>query len=414
MNKKTLLLLVCSLALCCISCRKDGADQEAAMKDPNTIRFWHFWSEPTQKEALLEVVEDFEKEFDCKVHLTELSWNEGKVKLQAAFNSNTAPDVLELGSDWIAQFSSSGKLYQIPDGQNLLANFVDFAQEPARWKGAVYALPWSVDTRVLFVNNDLLQRAGLPARAPQTFHEMQMASERIRMLGGEIYGFGANGSDPNRLYKKILPMFWSYGGLVLNEAGRPTINSAENVRALNQYLALSRSGLIDTQRQLDAAFAQGNIGFWFSGSWLISKIERENPKLNYQAVLMPGVDSYPGYSFAGGEYLAISDASPKKELAMKFLRYMTEGKNALEFCKKVNEAGFPADRKFYNDAYFSSVKFRPVFAQQLEKAKMTPVHPRWLDIQQAIENAVEEALLGQKSAQEALNGAQAEAASLTR
>ena len=67
-------------------------------KDKNEtkkITFWHFWSEPYQRTVVDSLVKEFEKQEKVEVEVTELSWGDGKVKLLAAFNSNTAPDVLE-------------------------------------------------------------------------------------------------------------------------------------------------------------------------------------------------------------------------------------------------------------------------------------------------------------------------------
>ncbi|MDX9790558.1 MAG: hypothetical protein RBT61_06995 [Candidatus Kapabacteria bacterium] len=47
-----------------------------------------------------------------------------------------------------------------------------------------------------------------------------------------------------------------------------------------------------------------------------------------------------------------------------------------------------------------------VFAKQLEKARMTPIHPKWLDIETIIEDAAVETMYGKASAAESLNAAQ--------
>lgn len=373
--------------------------------DNKTIKFWHFWSEPSQKQALKDIVAEFEKQEHCTVELTELSWNDGKTKLLAAFNSNTAPDVIELGSDWMAQFSSAGVLMELPN-DTTFSKFADFSKPPAMWKSKVYAYPWNVDTRVMFCNNELMKKAGITS-TPTTVSELIAACEKMQEISG-VYPFGANGDDRHRLYKKILPFFWSNGSDVMDASGKLTINSEENIQGLNAYITLSRMGLIETQRQLDVSFVQGKVGFWFSGGWLMPKIAAGNPSLDYSVALVPGMKS-SGVSFAGGEYIALSSKGTNQELAAKFARYITDGKTTLEFCKKVSEVGFPADKRYFADDYFKKVKNRSVFAEQLTNAKMTPVHPKWLEIEALLENAVVEALYGRKSAASALNDAQAEA-----
>src|SRR5690606_30513407 len=137
----------------------------------------------------------------------------------------------------------------------------------------------------------------------------------------------------------------------------------------------------ETQRQLDAAFVDGKLAFWLSGGWLLEKIKNENPNLNFGVTSVPGNGTNQGVSFAGGEYLAISSNSANIELSKKLVKFMTDGKNSIRFCKEVIEAGFPADKNYYNDEFYQSQPNRLVFAKQLESAKMTPVHPKWLDME---------------------------------
>lgn len=396
-------LVFCSVLLVSNSC---SSPQDKPTNGKTTLRFWHFWSEPTQKEALKTVIATFEQQHNCTVELTDLSWNDGKTKLFAAFNSGTAPDVIELGSDWVAQFSNAGVLENLADDSIDFNRFAAFAQAPARYNNGIYALPWVVDTRVMFYNKTLLRKAGLPDTPPATMEALLDAAEHIHKLSDNIYGFGANGDDAHRLYKKVVPFFWSNGGAIFNSQGTPVLNSPENVQALEMYLSLARVGMMETQRQLDNEFLKGNIGFWISGSWLLSKLQKADSSIDYGVMLIPPFAGKSSSSFAGGEYLAVNGKATNPTLAKEFARFMTDGKNAIEFCKLVYDAGFPADKQYTNDAYFQSVPFRSVFAEQLAHAQMTPVHAQWLDIEKIIEDATVEALFGRKTAQQTLDDAQ--------
>jgi multiple sugar transport system substrate-binding protein len=390
-------LIVCLLGACAPS----GAPSE------RVVRFWHFWSEPSYRRALQELIAEFERRSGCRVELTELSWNEGKAKLLAAFNSGTAPDVVELGSDWVAQFSSAGVLWELPRDSIRPERFVEFALAPAYWKGRLYAVPWVVDTRVLFYHRGLLQRAGLPDRAPRTWAELEQFAERIHAPEQGVYGCGVNGADAHRLYKKVLPLLWSFGADILDSSGMPVLETPQAVAALGQYLRLARVGLVETQRQLDALFLQGKLGLWVSGAWLAEKIRHLPTAAEYGVAPLPGVrPDTIGISFAGGEYLAITAASPVKELALQLVRFLTDGAVAARFCRTVPEAGFPAESAFIEDAQLLQIPYRRVFAQQLRSARMTPVHPRWLDIEAAFEEAVVRALYGELTAEQALREAQ--------
>jgi multiple sugar transport system substrate-binding protein len=411
--KKILIILILLVGFSFNSCKNKEAT------NPNVIKFWHFWSEPNQKKALLDLIAKFEKENNCKVELTELSWNDGKTKLITAFNSEVAPDVLELGSDWVAQFSSTGILSQINPDSVDFSQFLEYSLPPAKWNNQYFAVPWIVDSRVMFYNKKLLNDAGL-TEIPLNYSELISAANNINASEKGIYGFGTNGSDPHRLYKKVLPIIWTNGGDILDSSGFPVINSNKNIAALDIYLQLSRTGLIETQRQIDAYFSQGKIGFVFSGAWLLEKIKNENPNLDFGVALMPNFnenkDENPkgnnkgnqGISFLGCEYLALNKNSTKKELGLKLVKFLANGENSLELSKKFAEAGFPADKKYFNDISFKNDKYKSVFAAQLLNSKATPVHPNWLEIEEILENAVSQALYGEKGVDAALNDAQVE------
>ncbi len=410
MRKKYFILakitIVAFIAILLVSLINSCGSKKDNVNSENKITFWHFWSEPNQKKILKELIKEFEAANNCTVETTELSWNDGKIKLFAAFNSNTAPDIMDLGSDWIAQFSGSGILTELNPNTYNISRFSTFFLEPAYWEAKLFAVPWVVNSRVLFYNKELFKKAGLGEDAPKTLQDLYNYAEKISAIPG-VYGFGVNGSDPHRLYKKIIPFMWTMGGEIIDKNGNLVLSSQPNAQAFDFYQKLSQVGLIETQKKLDDMFARGEIGLWLSGSWLLDKIRDVNPLLNYGVCLFPGVDAgKPGVSFGGGEYLAINKSTKNKALSEKLIAFLTKGENALKFCKDVKEAGFPADMNFYYDKYYQTLPFMPIFADQLKYSRITPVHPKWLDLETAIENAVVEVLYGKKGSWEALNEVQ--------
>lgn len=398
-------LCAAALALSLTSCA-----EETHTHATRTIRMWQFWSEPSQRAVLDSLLGVFEATHHCKVEVTNLLWNDGKAKLQAAFNSGAPPDVVELGSDWIAQFSSANVLLALPSDSTGIAHFVPYTLAPAVWNRNVYAYPWTIDTRVIYVNTSMTQKVKGAAEM-QTMSDMLTVARAVHARGE--FGFAANGADRHRLYKKILPMMWTFGGDVLDSLGTPVLNSAANVAALTMYADLARTGFVETQRQLDAAFLQGRVALWNSGSWILPKLAA-HPSLSFNILPMPGHGGHPGVSFAGGEYLAVSAASKNVPLARKLVQYLTNGATSVQFCARVLEAGFPADKNYTMHPSIVLNPHRQAFARQLEHARMTPVHPRWLDIEEVIEDATVEVLYGNLTPQQALDAAQQDVLEIVR
>ncbi len=258
---------------------------------------------------------------------------------------------------------------------------------PGEWTGRYYAVPWLLDTRVIFINDDLLGASKADTARPWNWRTMQSWAQAINQVHpGE--GIGVNGPDEHRLYKKFLPYVWSNGGALFDSSDKPTMDEPQNIVALKFYVDQLNDGRLETQKNLDDAFVRGTLGIWFSGSWLLPALAKAS--FRWHAMPFPGNDIDTGESFAGGEYLAINSASVMKPQAKLFLAYITRPDNELSFARDVNE--YPADIKSQSNTFYLHRREGSVFAAQLAHAKMTPVIPQWLDVEAIIEDEVSKAL----------------------
>jgi multiple sugar transport system substrate-binding protein len=385
-----------------------GCGSQKSADGKVVLQFWQFWTDADTRPVMARLLEKFEQENpDIDVAMTELTWNDGHEKIVVAFTSGTEPDVLELGSDWVPEFSSQGVLAEVTDEAAALRE--DYLLwDPVLYQDKVYGFPWTLDSRAMFYNRELMRRAGLdPDRPPETWPELLRAVQAIDALDEQTYGFGANSGERHRLYKKFLPFLWSNDGKILSDDWqRCLLDRPESVQALEFYLKLTRHGMVETQKMLDRAFMAGQIGFWQSGGWLISLIGKEAPDLDYGVALVPRPSRERGESrsFAGGEYLVISKRSKQRDAALRLIRFLISPEHALELTK-AHKGATPAARSAFDDPYFANDPRLSVFNKQLLTSVMPPMHPKWVYMEEAIERAVEKAMYGKASAAEALQEA---------
>ena len=369
-----------------ISCSRPG-------DDINTIQFWQFWTDINTKPVIEQLIAEFEQQNPgIDVKITDLTWANGHDKLVIAFAAHQPPDIMELGSDWIAEFASNNLLAKVDS--DLPSSFLD----PAKWNGHIYALPWLLDSRYLFYNKTLLTQVDM--KTPQTWAEMLTACRSIDSIGDDYFGFGCNSAERHRLYKKFLPFLWSNGGRVLNTNGsRSELASPEAIEALDYYLELCGCGLIESQRRLEEYFRDGKIGMVVSGGWLLQRLKKTPPAFEYEvgAFLTPLGDT--GTSFFGGEYLAVCANSSKKEAAKKLTEFLTRRENSQRLCEA---AGFGFPPYSHLTITDSSVQAE---AAQLYHSVSSPSTPLWVDIEQDIEDAIEAAMYGHGTAKDILTRA---------
>jgi len=358
-----------------------------------TIEFWQFWTDPQARPAIESIVAQFENENPgWKVNITDLTWADGHQKIVVAFGAGNPPDLLELGSDWIAEFAAGHALFEINiDTSKFLVT------EPGIFEEKIYAQPWFLASRILYFNKTLLDKTGLDI--PSDWHELLDACRKIHALDKGISGFGANSAEPHRLYKKFLPFVWSCGGEII-EDGKIRLDTPEIIGALEFYGELTRCGQIETQRHLEDSFCEGKIGFLISGGWLLKRLKQTPPSFDYQLVPMIGKDKKTtGWSFAGGEYLVIPQRSKNKQAAEKLMQVITRIENVNALCDSVG-FGYPPHRDISTDE-------SAVLYSQLMHSRSTPVHPRWVYVESIIEEMVEQVMLGQMTPAQAVNNAQA-------
>jgi multiple sugar transport system substrate-binding protein len=392
-------------------CMLHSCTEKQERSDSKELIFGCFLNSPKHQQELQNLLQEFSRKEGIPVRMIGLNWADGKTKLISAFNSGTEPDIVELGSDWVAQFSGSNILAELSPQQIHASRFAEYSLQPAIWDKKLYAVPWVLSTRILFCNEDLEQKAGiLPQDYPQDLKQLTQCAARIHQYaaGQGIYGVGIISHDPHQVYKRVLPLMWSNDGDILNPAGQSILNSPQNQLVLEEYCRLASYGIIESARQLDKMFLQGRLGYWISGPWLLEKIPKENPGLRFRAALIPGYKKGNGLSFAGGDYLAISKNCKNKKEALKLIMYLTNAQNTMRLCKLSITAGIPADTNAMHDPFFQSIKGFPAFVEQLRYSRLTAVHPRWLDIESAFEMAVSQAVYKRKSPHESLQDADAE------
>ena len=233
MNKKIFTgLILAILSAGFISCSKDGGHA-----DQITLEWWQFWTDPTTKPVIQQMVDEYQAaNTNIKINFTDLTWANGHEKIVVAFSSGTAPDIVELGSDWIAEFSSSDQLADITE--EIIEDTAQFfGWKPAKYEDRIYAFPWILGTRVLFINRELMTRAGLTEKdIPINWPKLKELCYEIDSLGQDVYGFGSNAAEKHRLYKKFLPFFWAADGRIISKDGKyVVISSIKAYKALKLY-----------------------------------------------------------------------------------------------------------------------------------------------------------------------------------
>ncbi len=149
----------------------------------------------------------------------------------------------------------------------------------------------------------------------------------------------------------------------------------------------------------------GELAFLITGDWLLNRIRESQPRFEIRTSLIPAPDSLHGsVSFAGGEYLAINRTSQNIDAAEKLVRFLVGAQTNHKFSSAV---GSPTPANLQSGSLDTSgvEMLADTFRNQLKSSRMTPVHPKWVYIEELIEKAIEKAIYHKAAPTDALTEA---------
>lgn len=116
------------------------------------------WAMGNEGDLLGDFVKGFEKENpDVKVKVTAIPWSSAHDKLQTAIAAGNGPDLAQMGTTWMADFSNS--FSTVPDNLDM-SDFSDGSRATGQVDGKQLGVPWYIDTRVLYYRTDIAEMAG--------------------------------------------------------------------------------------------------------------------------------------------------------------------------------------------------------------------------------------------------------------
>lgn len=376
-------------------------------RDDGTVTL-RFWAMGREAEVAAELIAGFEREHPgVRVKVEQLPWTAAHEKLLTAFAGDATPDLAQVGNTWLPEMQALGALEPL---EPWLARTP--ALQPADYFDGIWAtnapagqrvgLPWYVDTRLLFVRQDLLQRAGIP-RIPQDWAAWRAALARLRE-----HGMATPLLLPTNEFEPLLALALQQPGEVLRDGGRyGNFSSPEFRRALGFYAERFQRGdapgLTNNQvANVWQEFGRGTFAFYISGPWNIGEFKRRLPANLADAwttAELPGPTG-PGASIAGGASLAMFRRSRRKHEAWALISYLSRPEVQLQFYRLTGD--LPPRRSTWampleGGATLAKDRHAAAFRRQLERVRPTPAVPEWERVMQEMQLAAARVVGGRES-----------------
>ena len=387
----------------------------AAEEESNiTLDVWHSFAAESQEEAaFLDAIGQFESlNPDIKVEVTGVPFGDIDQLYLTAAQGGEAPDLVRLSSD---QLGEIGEVRV--DGYPLLedlrphltpserAIFESKALQSMRYGDALYGIPASQDCLSLLYNRALFDAEGI-AYPDESWTQNDMLSAAENLTQGDVYGLAV----PVKVAYWWFPFQSGFGGSLFDEFGNPTLDSNGSAEALDWYLSLEQThGVVRTGtvgETMESQFIQSEAAMIVDGPWNWPTYEAG--RLNVGQTLLPtieetGLRASPLVTYKGW---SISKQSEEKIAATTLALHLSSPSVQKAFA--LDTMTMPTAVETATDSDVQADVVLAGFLAQAEIATPAPTTRAMSIVYGPLGTAFEQVHGGSASAQEALEGADAE------
>lgn len=378
-------------------------------QDTVTVHYWHTMSDP-ETEKLEEMIAVFEEANPgISVEASRYAYSDFKEALLTSLAGGEAPDAARLDIVWVPEFAELGALTAMDDVIEDFATMADgFFPGPLRtveWEGQHWGLPLNTNTQVLLYNATQFEEAGIAV--PETMEDFVSAACALSE-GEEQYGYALGGS----YFWAPAPLFYAQGGQITDDTVTTStgyINSEASVNAFQALVDMYNDGCISPNLLgggigTAEGHATGLYSMIIDGPWMVDIYANDFPdfEVNFAPVPAGGEDATSS-SVVGGEDVVLFTGSENQDATLQWIEFLVSEDYQLGMAEVgvIPVLNSLADNEAL-PGYFD------VFMTQLETAQARTPSPHWNEIDNAINNAFQYMLRGEKTVQEALDDAATE------
>lgn len=314
-----------------------------------------------------------------------------------------APRMMKAG--WLANLDEMYAARGTSVDPDIIENVLQLGRYPYGPDGTLYALPHVGNVELFAYRKDLAAKYG-HANA-QTWDDVLAAAKDIAAGEPDITPILFRGSKGNPIVTGFLPIYWAFGAHILVD-GQPAFDSPQALNALNFFLELAKYApegvsMYQSAQVRDALYSgAGAIAIEVWPGW-IGALEDSSVS---NVVGKVAVTNHPGEvksssPLIGVWLLGIPEASQHKDAAFDFLQFITSADMQRTMAM---ETGIPPTRVSVHQDPALNTKY-PWYPPQLAGLQGGVARPRtdhWGEIETAFGGFLQQALIGDLTAEEAL------------
>ena len=252
------------------------------------------------KQWWADFVTDFNKDnegIDLTVEV--VSWNDIYTVVNTRISGNSAPDILNI--DVFADYQADDLLLPAEEfvSPETYAKMYPAFLEQSNIDGTIWAIPDLASARAMYYNVDILEAAGV--EVPTTWEELTEACKKIKEYDSSIYPWGID-MTTDEGQAAFAYYIWNNGGDFTDAEGNWTLDTPENVEAIEYAISLVKDGYTnsdpanETRYTLQDLFGAGKLAMMIGPNSIPTYIKEGGSSINYAFAAIPTNGGNPSVS----------------------------------------------------------------------------------------------------------------------
>lgn len=444
-RQKVLLAMTAGVSLFALTaCGGGGGGNNAGEVDfggevTGEVTAWGFENADEVGTSRLDYAEELLSADDVTIDIDASAFDAQKFTTQAA--SGQIADVVQMDRQFVATYAAQGLILPLDEcfaANDVVPDEYWYPQvvDDVTYDGQVWAVPQFYQPPAIMLNTRVMNEAGVTADQLDTSNpeEFLAAVEAMTVMEGS--NPTRLGIDPQGVSKAAMWML-SFGGATINEDGEPTLDNENNVAAIEflKQVYDAQGGYANVKSFVDSfdvfgdqnSFVADQVGAAVFDQWYVNVLTPYAEQVEISATPIRTQDGEPFTVAAGTSFVITANAkNPAAACAWALALTSLEAWDAAGEARAATTEAEP-ERNGINAGLFTGsgeadTAIRDAYVQDTEftgfneaintyyevaaNGQSFGASPAGQQIQTELQNAVTAALLGEKSAEDALADAQ--------
>ncbi|MFF8934471.1 extracellular solute-binding protein [Streptomyces paradoxus] len=387
------------------ACSSGSGSADAKGADSGTYTVWDPYPQFAKGSAWVKLLDECGAKAGVKIKRTGFDTSDLANKALLAAQQDNSADILIVDNPVVSTLAEAGVLTTTEDNKldtskadpNLLA--------AGQSDGKTYGTPIGANTLALYYNKKILKEAGVDIASVKDWTSLTAALAKVKAAGKKGITFSAIGTEEGSF--QFLPWFWGAGAKLTE------LDSAQAVSALSLWKGWLKEGyapnsvINNTQTTSWQEFAGGDYAFAENGTWQLANAKKAG--FEYGVLPIPGADGGSAAAPTGGEFvtLPIQGDTGRYATSQKLATCLTSTRNLYDTDTTLSYVAPTSEVQAKQVA--ANAELKP-WVEAVKAAKgrtsddLGTMYPK---ISEQMWKAVQSALSGAKSPEDALTSAQA-------